>query len=65
MTAGTVTSPNRTDTAESRLLPVIVTSVPPVAGPVDGVTDVTVGSSPKLSSMTEPQVVRLTVVELL
>ena len=40
-----VLPPNLTVVAPLRLVPVIVTKVPPVAGPVDGLTPVTVGAA--------------------
>jgi hypothetical protein len=60
-----VFSPNRTLVTSSRLLPVMTTCEPPVAGPESGDTDVTVGSSPKFRPITEPQVVSVTDVVLL
>ena len=60
-----VSLPNRTLVTSSRLLPVMVTAVPPVLGPELGLTAVTVGSSPKLWPMTDPQVVSVTDVVLL
>ena len=54
--------PNETARAPSRLAPVMVTGVPPLVGPEDGLTAVTDGRNPKFSSVSEPQLtVTLTV----
>ena len=48
------TAPNLT-VAPVRLVPLMVTVVPPPRGPEVGVIDATVGGTPKLSSVVEPQ----------